>query len=439
MKYTLSILIIISSIFARNYHGCTLAPDNLHGWVVCLDTVLILHTTDGGPTWQPQNAPDSAERFFDVTCTDQFCAWTCGILGEIIHTDNGGLDWYGQAIGLSKYGTRIEFIDQNYGWVVCGDGTIGRTVDGGNFWEQVFTIWYDKEYYGVSFVNQWDGWVVAGYPDSMLTGQGFIIHSTDGGANWDSLYQVSSYEDFLDVHFFNLLDGIVVGGDEADTSAIILKTTDCGLSWNTITPPANSYYLRAVDFVGNEGWAVGRFGTIIHTTDAGDSWAFQTNPATTTLFDIDFSDNLHGLACGYDIILYTTDGGQTWLPTGIEEAALNLTPNALCLEIYPNPFREKTVIRCSMLDTGLNNIGQSAKSMELTIYDVAGRLVKDFSCPPPDLSYGMQRIFHRDALRPTLISWHGTDNLGRKVPEGVYFVYLNSENYQKTEKVIFLK
>ncbi len=423
MKYILIFLILIPSAFALNFHGCTLASDNINGWVVCLDTALIFHTTDGGDTWLLQDVPvDSAKRFFDVTCVDQYLAWTCGILGEILHTDNGGLDWYQQVIGFSKYGTRIEFIDEYHGWAAGGDGALAMTTDGGGFWEQIFTNWAANEYYGVSFVNQWDGWMVAGYPDSMLTGQGFIVRSTDGGLTWDSLYQSLTYEDFFDVHFFNVFDGIIVGGDEADTSVIILKTTDGGLSWNPISAPANSYYLRAVDFVGDEGWAVGRFGTIIHTTNGGNSWASQTSPATNTLFDVDFTDNLHGIACGYDIVLLTTDGGQNWHePTSIEsiEEHQNTAVETTNLSVYPNPFRQMINIRFST--------GQSAKGIELKIYDVSGRLVKDFS------------RLTLDALRPTILSWNGTDDFGHRVARGVYFVKLVTPTQVKTEKVILVK
>ncbi|MBA7474025.1 Ycf48-like protein [subsurface metagenome] len=427
MKYILLFLILISSVFAYNYHGCTLAPDNLHGWVVCIDTISIRHTTDGGATWQPQqNLPDTVHRFFGVTCIDQYSAWTCGILGQILHTANGGLDWYMQIIGLSKYATRIEFIDQDYGWAACGDGTVALTTNGGEYWDYFGIPPYNMEFYGVSFVNQWDGWIISGYPDSMLTGQGWIFRSTDGGLNWDSLYRSSAYEDFFDVHFFNQLDGIIVGGDENDYSPIIIKTTDGGFTWNPISAPANSYYLRAVDFVGNEGWAVGRFGTIIHTTNSGNSWTFQTSIATNTLFDVDFSDNLHGIACGQGIILYTTDGGQNWIQTGIEEHQ-NTEVETTNLSVYPNPFRQMTDIRCKMQEARSTN-----QDISLKIYDVSGRLVRSFNLASDFLPLA------------STISWDGSDDCGRRVSEGIYFVRLvvdrlGQENYQKTEKIIFLK
>ena len=420
------IMAIVSSCFALNYHGVALAPNNTDGWTVCIDTTLIFHTTDGGATWQPQtNTPDSIKRFFDVTCYDQLAVWTCGILGEILHSDNGGLDWIRQAAGLSKYATRVEFIDADRGWAACGDGTVGRTTDAGGYWDQIFTPWYDSELYGVSFVNQYDGWVVAGYADSMLIGQGRIFKSTDGGINWDSVYQVSDYKDFFDVHFFNLLDGIVVGGDENDYSPIIMRTTDGGQNWGTITAPGNTYYLRAVDFVGSNGWAVGMNGTIIHTTDSGITWTSQNSSATATLFDVDFSDDLHGLACGHSHLMYTTDGGQTWYDVGIQEENHNDETQTLGLKIHPNPFKGITNIDFHIPYDFKGSNHQFPVTIK--IFDVSGRKIKDI--PLPGTCFQI----------PTSIPWDGSDNTGEKIAPGIYFVELKTDRDVLKKKLILVK
>jgi len=230
MRYIALMLIFCSSALAINYHGCTLAPDNLHGWVVCTDTTLILRTTDGGLTWTPQAVPPDtiARRIFDVTCVDGMHAWTTGKhnlhAAEILATTDGGNDWERQIAGFSKYGTRIEFMNVNYGIAVGGDGALARTTDGGNFWDQIFTDWYQAEYYGVSTVNQYDSWICAGWPDSLAMGQGYILWTEDGGLTWDTLngYHAPGYEDFFDIHMFNVMEGIVI----AFKLAIIERNAD---------------------------------------------------------------------------------------------------------------------------------------------------------------------------------------------------------------------
>ena len=402
MRWCLLFAFMISIHQALNYHGCTLAPDNLNGWVVCLDSVLILKTTDGGVTWQPQSAPLNTKRFFDVTCTDDQNAWTCGILGEVLHTSDGGMNWTGQVIGLSKYATRIEFYDSLHGWTVCGDGSIGRTTNGGAYWDPTAHGLF--EYYGVWFFDTLSGWIVAGYPDSLLSGQGVIAKSSDGGINWNSIYQVSDYRDFFDVHFFNLMEGIVIGGDENDTSAIIMRTTSGGLMWDNIVAPSYSYYLRALDFVDIHGWAVGRSGTIIYTSDAGNTWAFQANPAVSTLFDVDFSDDQHGIACGQDIVLITSDGGQTWIDVGMIVLE-NRTRAPAQLRVYPNPSRSICHIEFDP-NPSINAI---------KIFDISGRIVRNLSVPN---SYPQGPRFHT--------VWDGLDNNGARAPAGIYMIMIDA-------------
>jgi hypothetical protein len=95
------------------------------------------------------------------------------------------------------------------------------------------------------------------------------------------------------------------------------------------------------------------------------------------------------------------------------------------LHVYPNPFSKLTTVSFgiehpdrithSSYGTG------SAKSIELKIYDVSGRLVKQFN-------------YLTNYQSPVL--WSGDDDFGHEVPAGVYFVYYGIDNFMMAQKVI---
>jgi len=91
------------------------------------------------------------------------------------------------------------------------------------------------------------------------------------------------------------------------------------------------------------------------------------------------------------------------------------------LPIYPNPFKDKVMIRC-----WIQNTGYRIQDISLKVYDATGRLVRDFS----RLTVNGER---------STILWDGTDDYGRRLPSGVYFMRLETEGYTKTEKAVFLK
>ncbi len=123
------------------------------------------------------------------------------------------------------------------------------------------------------------------------------------------------------------------------------------------------------------------------------------------IFDID--DN--GLS---EIIISGADETRIYEygPGGMEETALRLLPNALRLEVYPNPFRDKVSIVLRAESKEVTTLGPMPFAPYIKIYDVTGRLVKSFSRSTPD------------ALCSTLITWHGDDENGRAVSDGVYFI-----------------
>ena len=66
------------------------------------------------------------------------------------------------------------------------------------------------------------------------------------------------------------------------------------------------------------GWQ----GIIYHTANAGITWQKQTSGANIDLKQVVFVDAEHGWAMGADMLVATTDGGQTW--NSIGESKLSL-------------------------------------------------------------------------------------------------------------------
>jgi len=81
------------------------------------------------------------------------------------------------------------------------------------------------------------------------------------------------------------------------------------------------------------------------------------------------------------------------------------------LHIYPNPFYDKVDIRYQITDKS---------EIDIDIYDATGRLVKELKNTQP-------------------IIWDGSDNLGKKLPTGVYFLEFKAGDYLETRKLILLK
>jgi len=75
------------------------------------------------------------------------------------------------------------------------------------------------------------------------------------------------------------------------------------------------YDLLSVSFpTEREGWACGRWGTVLHTADGGKSWVRQQSGTDYTLSSVFFVDPQNGWAVGDGgTILHTKDGGKTWV------------------------------------------------------------------------------------------------------------------------------
>ena len=122
--------------------------------------------------------------------------------------------------------------------------------------------------------------------------------------------------------------------------------------------------------------------------------------------------------------------GRLYRETGIEETEnrRGITDNQL--EVYPNPARGKISIQY-VVGSGQEEKLTTDYSLltTLTIYDLSGRLVK--SLPINQLT-NYQSPFNQ-------IIWDRTDNSGRRVCSGIYFVKFKSGDYKSTKKLILMQ
>ena len=107
---------------------------------------------------------------------------------------------------------------------------------------------------------------------------------------------------------------------------------------------------------------------------------------------------------------------------GVEELRSGITTVA-ALSICPNPFKQATEISYTLPYSGHT----TQANFNLKIYDVSGRMVRD-------LSGLLQATGYSTTLR-----WDGTDDNGRRVANGIYFIALDSHDVKERVKVILVK
>jgi len=104
-------------------------------------------------------------------------------------------------------------------------------------------------------------------------------------------------------------------------------------------------------------------------------------------------------------------------PTSVQPDFPPIPEDFMSMDAYPNPFNSSATITLSSSVDG---------EYTFAIYDMLGRLVKDFA--PASLTNGTLSV-----------TWNGTDSRGNAVPSGVYYVRAASRGISTEMKVTLLK
>ncbi len=130
-------------------------------------------------------------------------------------------------------------------------------------------------------------------------------------------------------------------------------------------------------------------------------------------------------------IKFTTDQPDPF--PGIKE--LNkLRVGSVKLEVYPNPFTNHSVIKYQIPNPNDPSnfksqteevISSQSPVASIKIYDISGRVVRQWD--------------YETIIQSDHVVWDGSDDMGRKLPSGVYFVELRYNKKQTNQKMILLR
>ena len=132
-----------------------------------------------------------------------------------------------------------------------------------------------------------------------------------------------------------------------------------------------------------------------------------------------------GIALGGGYLWFSTNNSFGWVYKvegiiGVEEDTTPIARSGFeILRVYPNPSRDRVNIQYGIV--------HGAKSIDIRIYDISGRLIKKFS----QLTNNQSPV--------NQIMWQGIDNSGKKVPSGVYFLKFEAGDYKATKKLLLIR
>jgi photosystem II stability/assembly factor-like uncharacterized protein len=399
--------------------------------------------------WVQQNS-GTASNILDVEFINRNTGWGCCQSGEILKTTNGGLNWFQQNSGVTKILWGIHPVNENVVYCVGWFQTIIKTTDGGNNW---FIIrngpsGQGASFYELYFINQNTGWLLR---------DNYILRTTNGGINFDSTHTIYTY--LMDIYFKDALTGVLCGD-----GALIMRTTDGGVSWNQITVPigteASDFF--KISFVGSTGWVVSRTGAnwlggykVYRTQNFGITWDSLTRinyPTGTENYCVFFTSLNTGWCGGsYGHVFKTKNGGFNWIEentqsnnsfiqsmwfyndsvgwgvggggkiihttnSGMPVAVANhngkIPDNFILYQNYPNPFNPSTEIKYSIPSGGLvtlkvyNLLGEEIANL-VGEYKEAGEYITTFD--------------------------------GSNLSSGVYFYKLEIGAYTASKKMVLIK
>jgi photosystem II stability/assembly factor-like uncharacterized protein len=289
--------------------------DENEGWAVG-DEGVLWHTVDGGQNWERQPTGIRAS-LRSVHFLNPYTGWIAGreelpngagSAGVLLFTSDGGLKW--RRLGSNAFPglNRVRFVDHTTGFAV-GDGTeafptgVFRTIDSGKTWKPVSGT-RCPTWFAADFQDADNGVLGGAWGRLAVVRQG----SVSGTA------QAPSATTCRDL---KITGGRAIAVDEGGSIRINRDAGNARWSYADLRLPTEiraSLSFRSVSCFHRHVWVAGRPGSVLlHSQDLGESWELLSTGQPLPLNGIFFASAQSGWAVGeFGSILHTSDGGKNW-------------------------------------------------------------------------------------------------------------------------------
>lgn len=391
--------------------------DNNNDWA-CGYNGTVLRSTTSGNTWinvSGNGIPANIQlvNIFGINSTRALAAGYIGANTWVYYTGNSGANWtqvFAQTGGfINGLVIRLDSTGFMVGNPVGGRWSLWKTTNNGANWDSS-GLYLPQAGSETGFNN------CIVYVQNRIwfgTNNSRVYYSSNNGSNWS--IQSVSVSDVTSLWFD--ISGNTTGFCGGTN---LLKTTDYGVSWSTITSlgtgliagiaglnmwSGNIWYVR--NGSGNIYYNDGNgFGMIDYTAPSG-TYTYVTTDRLANFPYIGFAVRTNGGISYKQIFVEGINIIEGEIPS-----SYNLSQN------YPNPFNPVTRIKFSIPQI---ETAQRVVPTELIVFDALGREVQ--TLVNENLSSGIYEV----------------EFSGENLPSGVYFYTLSAGPFRENKKMILVK
>lgn len=237
--------------------------------------------------------------------------------------------------------------------------------------------------------------------------RGFVYKSTDGGTSWVRVFTADN--------FVSCINSISI--DPSNTNKVyiaadcgVYASTDLGETWNK--KYTGTCYSVAISYNGDI-YATG-YNHIIKSSDAGLNWNVIYENSNIH-FNRDCMIIMDGklFAGTNNGLLKLEIGGNNSIP----HQDNSIIENFHLYNNYPNPFNSETIIKFSVT---------IASDVSISIFNSLGQKIKNLTG-------------RKYSAGEHSVKWDGKDENGNNLASDLYYYTIESGNFRKTKKMVFLK